>query len=126
VSGPAGPGRPRLAAVPPPDSFHAPGPAPSLARRPESPNGVQARWVWLLAAAFALALAGLAVESRRAGRLAQELAASEARAAAAEARITAYDGYLGAVRERAGTLRQAVDGLEGVLASDPADGAPRE
>jgi heme exporter protein D len=126
VSGPAGPGRPRLAAVPQPPPSSAPPPASEPVRREPAPNGVPARWVWLLAALFVLALAGLAAESLRAGRLARELAASEARAEAAEARIRAYDGYLSAVRARAGALRQAVDGLEGVLAADPADGPPRE
>jgi hypothetical protein len=94
--------------------------------RGSKPNGVQARWMWLLAAALVLALAGLAVESRRAGRLAADLAASEARADAAEARVRAYDGYLQAVRDRASELRRAVDGLAGVLDRDPADGRPRE
>jgi hypothetical protein len=82
--------------------------------------------VWLLAAALVLALAGLAIESRRAGRLAADLAVSEVRADAAEARVRAYDGYLSAVRERADELRLAVDRLTGALDRDPADGRPRE
>jgi uncharacterized protein HemX len=123
VSGPAGTGRPRLAAVPPPSESAAPAPpAPPEA----SPNGVQARWVWLLAAALLLALIGLGMESRRAGRLAADLAVTQARAESAEARVRAYDGYLAAVRERATELQRTVAGLAGVLDRDPADGAPRE
>jgi uncharacterized protein HemX len=121
VSAHGGNGRPRLAAVPPPSAPPAP-PAPREAK----PNGVQAHWVWLLAAALLLALLGLGMESRRAGRLAAELAATQARAEAAESRIRAYDGYLAAVRERATELQRAVGGLTGVLDRDPADGAPRE
>ena len=123
MTSPSGPGRPRLAAVPPP-SDSAP-PAPSAAREAK-PNGVQAHWVWLLAAALLLALLGLGMESRRAGRLAAELAVTQERAEAAEARVRAYDGYLTAVRERASELQRAVAGLAGVLDRDPADGAPRE
>ena len=123
MSGPAGPGRPRLAAVPPPSDSPAPAP-PALGEA--KPNGVQVRWVWLLAAALVLALVGLGMESRRAGQLAADLAVTQARAESAEARVRAYDGYLSAVRERAGELRRAVDGLAGVLDRDPADGAPRE
>jgi hypothetical protein len=122
VSHSAGPGRPRLTAVPDP----GPGEGPARFAAPAPPNGVQRRWVWLLGALLVLSLLGFAMEARRAGRLAQELAASQARADAAEARLTAYDAYLAAVRERAGALRQAVDGLAGALAADPADGRPRE
>jgi hypothetical protein len=123
VSAPGGPGRPRLAAVPPPSEPKAPAPPTP---RETKPNGVQAHWVWLLAAALLLALLGLGMESRRAGRLAAELAVTQERAEAAEARVRAYDGYLAAVRERATELQRAVAGLAGVLDRDPADGAPRE
>ena len=123
MSSPGGTGRPRLAAVPPPSE---PASAAPPDRREARPNGVQAHWVWLLAAALLLALLGLGMESRRAGRLAAELAATQQRAEAAEARLRAYDGYLAAVRERASELQRAVAGLAGVLERDPQDGAPRE
>jgi len=126
VSGPAGgTGRPRLAAVPPPSPEPAPpsgGDAPGVGRR---------RLIWLLAGTLALAAGGLAVEARRASQLADRLAATEARLVdtqlrlqAAEDRLAAYDGYLDAVRSRAASLRLELEGLAGLLAADPAEGAP--
>jgi len=87
--------------------------------------------VWVLAAALALALGALAVEARRAGQLSERLVATEARLVDtqirldnAEARLAAYDGYLAAVRSRASSLRLELEGLAGLLATDPAEGAP--
>jgi hypothetical protein len=123
VSAPGGgPTRPRLVAVPPSE-------APDDAPRPgavEAGPARGSRWVWVLAALLVLSFAGLAIEARRAAQLAERLAASEARLQAAEARLSAYDAYLGAVRSRVGALRDEIRGLEGVLAADPAQGAPRE
>jgi len=82
--------------------------------------------VWVLAVLLVLAFAGLAVEARRAAQLAERLAASEARLRAAEARLSAYDAYLAAVRSRVGAVRDQLEGLAGVLAADPAEGAPRK
>jgi hypothetical protein len=85
----------------------------------------------MLAAALALAVGALAVESRRASRLAETLAGTEARLAEAEAglqraeaRLAAYDGYLTAVRARADGLRAELEALLGALAADPAEGPP--
>jgi hypothetical protein len=125
VSGPAGGGgRPRLAAVPPLPAEPVP-PGPREAR-----DGKR-RWVWVLAAALALTLGALAVEARRAGQLSERLVATEARLVdtqirldSAEARLAAYDGYLAAVRSRASSLRLELEGLAGLLAADPAEGAP--
>jgi hypothetical protein len=124
VSGGAGgPGRPRLVPVPPDEP--APGAAPEA--RPE--EGTAARrtpLVWLLAAALVLAAIGFALEARRAGLLADRLAAAEARLEAAESRLGRYDAYLNAVRSRAGALRERVDALLGALGADPDEGAPKE
>jgi hypothetical protein len=125
LSGPAGgPTRPRLVAVPPPEPSSSPPSAP----RPQPAAGAfrGSPWVWILAVLLGLCFAGLALEARRAAQLGERLAASEARLAAAEARLSAYDAYLGAVRSRVGALRDQIEGLEGVLAADPAEGAPRE
>jgi hypothetical protein len=124
VSAPGGgPTRPRLVAVPSPE---APGDAPAPSAGEAGGPARGSRWVWVLAALLGLCFAGLAVEARRAAQLAERLAASEARLRAAEARLSAYDAYLGAVRSRVGALRDEIRGLEGVLAADPAQGAPRE
>jgi hypothetical protein len=124
VSSPGGgPTRPRLVAVPPADA-----PSEPAAIRPA--GGARAagagRWVWVLAVLLVLSFAGLAVEARRAAQLAERLAASEARLRAAEARLSAYDAYLAAVRSRVGAVRDQLEGLAGVLAADPAEGAPRK
>jgi hypothetical protein len=116
--GAAGDGRPRLVAVPPPDEH----PAPASAGVAKGGGAL----VWVLAAALVLAAFGLVALSRRAAGLESRLADTEARLRAAEARMAAYDAYLGAVRERVGALRAPLDRLEGVLAADPAEGAPRE
>lgn len=126
MSGPAGSGgRPRLAAVPPPPAEPAP-------PRPGEPARDRSRlWLWGLAAALALAVGALAVESRRAAQLAERLAASEAQRAElagrlerAESRLDAYDDYLAAVRSRASRLQRDLEDLTGLLAADPGEGAP--
>jgi hypothetical protein len=119
VSGPSeGPARPRLVPVPPPEGTPLP---PAGERTPRRRGDLLA---WLLGAALVLFAVGLAVEARRAARLEASLRETEGRLDAAEARLAAYDAYLGAVRDRVGGLRRDLDGLEGVLAADPAEGAP--
>jgi hypothetical protein len=104
---------------------------PEAGERPAAPAPPPAArgrglWIGLLVAALLAALLGLAGEARRASRLEARLAETEGRLAAAQARLSAYDAYLGAVRARFGALRQQLDGLAGLLAADPAEGAPRE
>ena len=125
MSGAAGgPPRPRLVAMPP---AQASSPAPPATGGARSASGARGSlWVWVLAVLLGLCFAGLAVQSRRAAQLAESLAVSEARREAAEARLAAYDAYLRAVRSRVGALRDQIEGLAGVLAADPAEGAPRE
>jgi hypothetical protein len=119
VSGPSeGPAHPRLVSVPPPQG------APSPPAEEPAPRRRGDLLLWLLGAALVLCATGLAVEARRAAHLEASLRETQGRLEAAEARLAAYDAYLGAVRDRVGGLRRDLDGLEGVLAADPAEGAP--
>jgi 3-methyladenine DNA glycosylase/8-oxoguanine DNA glycosylase len=124
VSGPAGPTRPRLVAVPSPEPASPTG-SGALPEAGASPARRDRR-VWILAVLLGLCALGFALENRRAAQLAGRLAETEGRLQAAEARLSAYDAYLGAVRSRVGALRDQLEGLAGVLAADPSEGAPRE